>query len=102
MSQCDRILELLQDGRPHEMRDIHRTVGFCRLNSRVAELRARGHLITCEKGHGLYVYRLHAALTEPSLVMQPAAPASSESGQAIGSGGLGSVSANEQLTLVAA
>lgn len=58
LSQCDRILRVLSDGRPHSMQEIHRLVGFCRLNSRVAELRKRGHRITCDKTGGRYVYRL--------------------------------------------
>ena len=57
-SQNDRILEVLRDGQPHRMEEIHQHVGFCRLNSRISELRDRGHRITCDKGGGLYVYRL--------------------------------------------
>lgn len=58
MSQSADLLALLSDGQPHEMRDIHRAIGFCRLNSRVSELRGRGHLIECDKSGGQYVYRL--------------------------------------------
>jgi biotin operon repressor len=57
-SQNERILEVLRDGQPHRMEEIHQRVGFCRLNSRIAELRDRGYQITCDKGGGLYVYRL--------------------------------------------
>lgn len=102
MSQCDRILELLQDGHPHEMRDIHRAIGFCRLNSRVAELRKRGHVITCEKGHGLYVYTLHeAAPSEPERFGDEYRSLVAPS---VGTDGApsGSLDADEQLTLVAA
>jgi hypothetical protein len=66
MSQCKQILQVLADGREHEMRDIHREVGFCRLNSRVAELRSRGHDIVCRRAGGSYFYRL---------VLNEAAPA---------------------------
>jgi hypothetical protein len=63
VSQNARILELLSDGREHEMRDIHRVVGFCRLNSRVAELRNPkhgGHNIVCRREGTSYFYRLVA------------------------------------------
>lgn len=61
MSQCDRILAFLSDGRPHRMEEVHQAVGFCRLNSRIAELRSRGHVIVCEKTKRVYVYRLVGA-----------------------------------------
>ncbi len=95
MSQCDRILEFLSDGREHEMRDIHRAVGFCRLNSRVAELRKRGHHIECRKTHREFFYTL---LSEPDLGAgtQETVPASTRKDDA-GSGSLSS----EQLRLVA-
>ena len=58
MSQCKQILQVLSDGREHEMRDIHQAVGFCRLNSRVSELRSRGHEIMCRRAGEFYFYRL--------------------------------------------
>jgi len=58
LSQNDRILAALQDGREHEMRDIHVVAGFCRLNSRVSELRKRGYVITCRREGREYWYRL--------------------------------------------
>lgn len=58
MSQCASLLAFLSDGEPHEMTAIHRAIGFCRLNSRVSELRARGHRIVCDKTGGRYVYTL--------------------------------------------
>ena len=57
-SQSDRILAVLADGREHEMRDIHREAGFCRLNSRISELRKRGHVIECRREGADYIYRL--------------------------------------------
>lgn len=61
MSQCDQILAVLADGRPHSYLEIHERVGFCRLNSRVSELRERGHEITCDKTGGDFVYQLRPA-----------------------------------------
>lgn len=58
MSQSADLLALLSDGRPHEMRSIHRAIGFCRLNSRVSELRGRGYSIVCDKSNREYVYTL--------------------------------------------
>lgn len=67
-SQVDRIAAVLADGEWHTTSAIHRVVGFCRLNSRVAELRARltvyGKTIECRhvagaaKGADAYEYRL--------------------------------------------
>lgn len=57
-SQCDRILAVLQDGHQHRMEEIHQRVGFCRLNSRIAELRQRGHTIVCHRRAGTYSYQL--------------------------------------------
>lgn len=73
MSQVSDLLALLSDRQPHEMRDIHRRIGFCRLNSRVSELRARGHRIECEKTGGRYVYQL--LLSEPEVDKGPPVPA---------------------------
>lgn len=74
MSQCKQILAVLSDGREHEMRDIHRMVGFCRLNSRVAELRSRGHQITCRRTGGSYFYRLVLNEAAPAKVACPSLP----------------------------
>jgi hypothetical protein len=72
MSQCDAILAVLADGRPHAYREIHDRVGFCRLNSRVAELRARGHRIECNKTGGDFVYQLQAGeVSELERVAEP-------------------------------
>lgn len=75
VSQCDRILAVLADGCEHEMRDIHRVAGFCRLNSRVSELRSRGHEITCRREGACYFYRLVDTLNEPP---QPSTPLGEE------------------------
>lgn len=69
-SQCSRVLDVLRDGRPHTVAEIHRLAGFSRLNSRVAELRERGHVITCShiegagRGPEAYEYVLHVAEAE--------------------------------------
>jgi hypothetical protein len=46
-SQCARVLAVLQDGKPHSIQEIHERAGTMRLNSRVSELRTRGHPIRC-------------------------------------------------------
>lgn len=66
LSQCDRILAFLADGEPHTMTRVHQAVGFCRLNSRVSELRKRGHRIECWRDGADYVYRLVSLGEGPS------------------------------------
>jgi hypothetical protein len=63
-SQCDRVLDVLRDGRWHRMEEIHARAGFMRLNSRVSELRARGLDIRCDRAGGVYKYRLVDGLEE--------------------------------------
>lgn len=62
MSQNSRILAVLADGHPHTTAEIHRIAGFSRLNSRIAELRKRGHVIECAyiggTGPEAFEYRL--------------------------------------------
>jgi len=62
MSQCSRILEVLRDHRIHDMREIHQRAGTMRLNSRIAELRSRGHNIVCFKTGGVYRYQMLSEL----------------------------------------
>lgn len=62
-SQCERVLAVLADGRTHTVPEIHQLAGTMRLNSRVAELRGRGHNIECVRlrgrtGANAYAYRL--------------------------------------------
>lgn len=69
MSQCAAILDVLTDGQWHTVADIHRRAGYSRLNSRVSELRERGHRIECdvvdaERAVDRYRYRLVRALDE--------------------------------------
>jgi hypothetical protein len=58
MSQCSRVLDVLADGRSHDIAEIHARAGTMRLNSRVAELRERGHVIRCDVRRGVYSYVL--------------------------------------------
>jgi hypothetical protein len=110
VSQCERILAFLADGLPHRMEDIHRAVGFCRLNSRVAELRSRGYSIVCDKTGGIYVYRLagtpdEAAQGGESLTSLPAVSsgAPADTPLCVGSGGSGAPDVHVgQLTIEAA
>lgn len=78
MSQCAAILEVLSDGEPHTVREIHERAGYSRLNSRVSELRTRGHNIVCRhvpgcRGTDAYEYRL-ATLDEQSALRPPVSP----------------------------
>lgn len=64
-SQCDLILSVLRDGQWHTAAEIHDRCGYSRLNSRISELRDRGHNIPpCEHidgagtGPEAYRYRL--------------------------------------------
>ncbi len=57
-SQCDRVLAVLIDGQPHSVTEIHDRAGTMRLNSRVAELRERGHEILCTREGSDYIYTL--------------------------------------------
>lgn len=55
MSQCERILAVLADGREHSH---HEFYGWCVFHSRVAELRKRGHRIEQRREGDVYLYRL--------------------------------------------
>lgn len=96
MSQCAAILEVLADREWHTVADVHRQAGYSRLNSRVSELRARGHDIECETTDGeravdRYRYRLvsspaldttdrHAAVTVGRVERAPSAATPLEAG----------------------
>jgi len=56
VSQCDRVLAVLRDGRKHTIEEIHERAGTMRLNSRVADLRRKGHVVLhkWEQGHHVY------------------------------------------------
>lgn len=91
-SQNDLILEVLADYQPHSFREIHARIGFCRLNSRISELRnPGGHRITCDKTGGDFKYQLLPPLEAASVRRGVAARvgAGAASSGAAGSGSLG-------------
>lgn len=70
-THCQRVLDVLADGRRHSVPEIHRRAGTMRLNSRVAELRKRGHDIVCDripgrKGAASYGYTWVDAPPQPA------------------------------------
>jgi hypothetical protein len=85
-SQCDRVLAVLRDGDWHDINEIHRRAGTMRLNSRISDLRARGHLIDCKPNGAQTQYRLTGSPADPAGVEAAAAPD-------------GEAAAAEQLTL---
>ncbi|MFL5864685.1 MAG: helix-turn-helix domain-containing protein [Solirubrobacteraceae bacterium] len=64
-SQCDRVLAVLRDGDWHDINEIHRRAGTMRLNSRISDLRARGHLIDCKPNGAKTRYRLTSTAGAP-------------------------------------
>ena len=76
-SQCDRVLAVLNDGQWHRMEEIHQRAGFMRLNSRISDLRDRGHIIECDKSGRIYRYRLLETLPDELLSSSPQASPSS-------------------------
>lgn len=58
-TQCDRVLALLSDGKPHAHLELYRL--GCVAHSRVAELRRRGHDIRCWRDGDDYLYKLEDA-----------------------------------------
>lgn len=84
-SQCDRVLAVLRDGDWHDINEIHRRAGTMRLNSRISDLRARGHLIECLPNGAKTQYRLQGSPGDLPGESAAAAP--------------GAVVAAEQLTL---
>jgi hypothetical protein len=65
-SQCDRVLVVLRDGGWHDIAEIHRRAGTMRLNSRISDLRARGHLIDCKPNGAKTQYRLTGSPADPA------------------------------------
>jgi hypothetical protein len=82
-TQNERLLKVLRRG-PATCAEIHQRAGHLIVNSRVAELRARGYRIECEYvgGKGASAYR-YSLLSEPTL------PASRENEVALGNEALG-------------
>lgn len=90
-SQTSRILALLSDRRPHRVPEIHRVVGTCRLNSRIAELRPRlkpdGLTIVCRHIEGLSGPEAYEYTLMP--LEEVEAPASSTSSSGTGHPSIG-------------
>lgn len=95
MSQCARVLAVLADGLPHDIAEIHDRAGTMRLNSRVAELRTRGHQIVCTRTGDTYSYRLLASLGEPRPEEAPTAGLPDDAATAESAASLGSPSEAE-------
>jgi hypothetical protein len=72
-SGCERVLDLLSDGRWHPTYDLQVGLGVM-CHSRIAELRSRGHLIEKRRtdGHGLHAYEYRLAST-PGAATEPQA-----------------------------
>ena len=59
--RLQRVLALLQDGRPRTTMEIIHAAGVCAVNSIVSELRANGLRIECMRlKQGVYAYRLES------------------------------------------
>ncbi len=50
--RLQRVLRVLEDGRPHSTRDLVVSADVCAVNSCIAELRANGYLIDCRRRPG--------------------------------------------------
>ena len=89
MSQCSRVLEVLRDGKPHSIQEIHERAGTMRLNSRISDLRNMGFNILYYRKDGLHTYQLlwgwgvrtetsdGSAAADSSLLGPPTTPGSS-------------------------
>lgn len=62
MSQCARVLAVLQEGGWKSIDEIHNRAGTMRLNSRISDLRDQGHNVEYRYINGQHSYRL---LSEP-------------------------------------
>lgn len=72
MSQLSRILDVLNDGKPHSVAEIHRRAGTSRLNSRISDLRKDGYVIRCGTVKGAtsserYTYTLLYSIPRPTV-----------------------------------
>lgn len=57
-ARLQRVADLLADGREHTTLDIVIGASVCAVNSAVAELRANGYHIDCQRRGDVWVYRL--------------------------------------------
>lgn len=66
MTQCERIVDVLRDGREHTAAELYRT--GCVLHSRISDLRKRGYVIELSRTDGVgaesFLYRLVSAPKE--------------------------------------
>lgn len=56
--RLQRVLAVLRDGEEHTTRDIVRRAHVCAVNSCIAELRANGYRIACQRRNATWRYRL--------------------------------------------
>jgi hypothetical protein len=56
--RLQRVLKVLSDGKKHTTRDLIRKASVCAVNSIVAELRANGFAIDCERSGNKWSYWL--------------------------------------------
>lgn len=59
MSHNEKIMRLLQDGRPHSMLEVYRLGTVA--HSRISDLRKKGHTIDCWREGDNYYYQLRKA-----------------------------------------
>ena len=57
-NRLQRLRAVLRDRKPHSTRDLVRRAHICAVNSAVAELRANGLNIACQRKGGTWYYRL--------------------------------------------
>lgn len=82
-SRADRMLEVLQDRRPHSREEIFERVGFMLTNNAASELRERGYDVEHRVERRVHIYQLvgldEAAACEPSTASTPAQSAAASS-----------------------
>lgn len=99
MNDCQRLLQVLSDGKPHGHAELYR-LGMI-VHSRVADLRKQGYRIDCRplgrvNGRAVYEYQLQAPLEEPQSSAFGDEPILARMATDAGRGS----SSGEQLTLV--
>ena len=58
-NRLQRVDQLLADGLPHSTREIIETANVCAVNSVIAELRANGRSISCNRVDDVWFYQMH-------------------------------------------
>lgn len=64
VSRADRMLEVLQDGRPHSREEIFERVGFMLTNNAASELREQGYEVEHRVERRIHTYQLVDGLDE--------------------------------------